>query len=101
MKYPANIIDNDRGWGRIHLGHGLDREHLRRDLYAANLEAPPDDDSDIEVDEVYYGYRPRVKWCADYGQPCGQEGDWHGHWYTVHSHRADNAMTIAHWRKAT
>lgn len=83
MKYPATIVDDDLGWGRIHLGHGLDREFLRRELFEANVEDPPHDDSDIVVEEVFYKYLPRIKRCSDYLiGGCDLEGEWHDHWYS-------------------
>lgn len=99
MKYPADIVTNDGEWGRVHLGHDLNREMLREDLLDSGVADPPFDDAGIEVDQVHFRYAPRVKWCADYGGPCDLEGQWHGHWHSVLPH-PERAMTIVLWTSA-
>ncbi|MDD4865580.1 MAG: hypothetical protein PHQ28_00120 [Mycobacterium sp.] len=98
MNYPADILNNDGEWGRVHLGHSLDREQLRKDLLESNVETPPRDDAGIVVEEVHFGYLPRVKWCADYVMGgCDLAGEWHSHWYSVQPQRPENAMTLVRW----
>lgn len=91
MKYPADIVTDD-GWGRIHNGHGLNRDELRRDL--EHHVGHRGIGEGLQAQEVYFRYVPRIKWC-DSGF-CEQEGEWHSHWVEVRPN-PNRAYTIAHW----
>ncbi len=94
MKYPADIISHETGaYGRIHLGHNLDREYLLKDLIDANIDSAPA--GGLFVSEVFFRYVPRVMWC-EYLGGCDQEGEWHSHWCPA-TPNAKHAMTIASW----
>ena len=97
VQYPTEIV-NDDGWGRIHQGHGLDREMLQRDL---------EDNVDhqrigeiLKVEEAYFRYVPRVKWCSNFGWPCDNEGEWHAHWEEVRP-SPESAFTVVNWSRDT
>jgi len=92
MKYPADIV-NDDGWGRIHEGHGLDRGDLERDLAHNGGQCPG---ASLKVEEVYFRWIPRIKWCGNLGWPCDNEGEWHGHWEAVKPN-PDRAFTVVNW----
>lgn len=93
MKYPADIF-NDDGWGRIHQGHGIDRDELQRDLERhVGLQRVGET---LKVQEVYFRWIPRIKWCGNLGWPCDNEGEWHGHWEEVLPNPTA-AMTVVHW----
>lgn len=80
--YPADIVSEDTGWGRIHEGHGLSVASLKADYEHCAGGVP--DGCALTVDEVWFGFVRRVKWCEPYiGWGCDQEGDWHSHWYAV------------------
>ncbi|MEB3023450.1 MULTISPECIES: hypothetical protein [Mycolicibacter] len=97
-QYPADIIIHDDDWGRIHLGHNLDRDMLRQELLEANVDTPH---VGITVEEGHFRYLPRVKWCANYIMGgCDQEGDCHSHWYPVKP-QPGSAMTVVTWDKQT
>lgn len=97
MKYPNDIV-NDDGWGRIHKGHGLDRDKLQRDLeqHAGN---PQRHGETLKAEEVYLRWIPRIKWCGGLGFPCDNEGEWHGHWEPVRPN-TECAFTIVNWSRA-
>lgn len=95
MKYPTDIVDGE-GWNRIHQGHELDRAALEYDLRESGASRP--DDAELCVEEVHMGYRPRVKWCANYGWPCDNEGEWHGHWYALNP-GSYGKYTIVRWNR--
>lgn len=96
MKYPTDMVTDD-GWLRIHEGHNLSREALEYDLRERGHARP--DGTELHVDEWHLGYAPRVKWCAQYGWPCDQEGEWHGHWYHVQPNDR-SAFTAVSWQPA-
>lgn len=94
MKYPNDIV-MDEGWARIHRGHNLTLDVLQRDLidhggYAAHGQQ-------MTIQEVHFGYAPRIKWCAPMGG-CDQEGEWHSHWYEVKPNDR-SAFTIVSWQR--
>lgn len=97
MKYPNDIV-NDDGWGRIHKGHGLSRYKLYCDLKENT--GIPGPGQTLKVKEVYFRLVPRVKWCANYGWPCDNEGEWHSHWEEVRPN-PECAFTVVHWSRET
>ncbi|AVR76723.1 hypothetical protein SEA_DUCHESSDUNG_53 [Mycobacterium phage DuchessDung] len=93
MKYPSDIVDYSGRWGRVHRGHNLDHEMLRRDLEVSV--GPPPLDRRLDTREVYFRWIPRIMWCADYGG-CDLEGEWHSHWVDVKP-SPERAMTVVYW----
>lgn len=94
MNYPADIVNDDYGWHRIHRGHGLDRETLLADLIEHTGEPHG---RGFGVQEVWMSFHPRVKNCRDFdGFGCDNEGDWHSHWFAAEKGRGE-ALTIAYW----
>lgn len=91
-RYPTDIV-NDNGWGRIHKGHNLDRLALLVDL-ENSLWQPPN--TRMIVQEVYFRWIPRVKWCGRYDFPCDNEGEWHSHWVEVRPN-LEAAFTVVNW----
>ena len=99
MKYPTDIVvDNLTAWRRIHRGHDLDVDMLRRDLAEAQGDEPTA--TGVKVDEVWLRYVPRVKWCAAVdGWGCDEQGEWHSHWFATMPGTGD-AFSIAGWEFA-
>lgn len=98
MKYPADIVNDDYGWHRIHQGHGLDRDMLRADLIEHSYE--PRSGGELAVDEVWMTFHPRVKNCSNFdGFGCDNEGEWHSHWVAAEEGRGE-ALTLAYWEIA-
>ncbi|KXO92947.1 Uncharacterised protein (plasmid) [Tsukamurella tyrosinosolvens] len=96
MKYPADIVNDDHGWHRIHHGHGLDRDILRADLIEHGYEPP--DGGELALDEVWMDFRPRVKNCSNLdGFGCDNEGEWHAHWVAAREGHGQ-PLTLAYWR---
>lgn len=79
MKYPAPIIDDAGHWGVILRGHNLP---LHTVMIAAD-DILGRDHGPLHLTEVFFTYKPRVKWCGNYGSSCDIEGEWHNHWFEV------------------
>lgn len=82
----SQIIYTEEGPQILVAGHGLDRAEPQM-LHDIEWGV---DQGELTVEEVCFGYAPRVKWCSKYtGFGCDEEGDWHPHWYEVR--RNENA----------
>lgn len=80
------IIHTDDGPQILVSGHGLSHEEAKA-FHDAEWDR---DKGEMTVEEVCFGYAPRVKWCSKYsGFGCDEEGEWHAHWYEVR--RNENA----------
>lgn len=80
-RYPCMIYMESQaleGWCVIMRGHNLTPEQVQEQLNKVEPGTVA-----TETEEHTFAYTPRVKWCSQYGSPCDQEGDWHGHWHTV------------------
>ncbi|SII73883.1 hypothetical protein [Mycobacteroides abscessus] len=95
MKYPADFVSADLGWCRIHRGHGLEVNELLADLTECAGSARRDGEETI-VEQVHLYYQPRIKWCGRHGDPCDNEGEWHGHWFAARP-STDTAFTLVYW----
>lgn len=95
--YPQDIV-NDGGWGRIHQGHGLDRDKLQADLeHNVGLQMTGES---LSVTEARLAYRPRIKWCSNFdGFGCDNEGEWHRHWFEVRQN--GEPYTVVQWVPAS
>ena len=83
-EYPALMVE-DNGYAAILRGHGLSQDVI--DAAEESMIGKPAEDYFTEVEEVWFDWVPRVKWCSRHplsgGWSCDQEGDWHGHWFEV------------------
>lgn len=95
MKYPADFVSTDLGWCRIHRGHELVRGELLADL-AEHGSSSPHCGELLIVKQVHLYYQPRIKWCGRHGDPCDNEGEWHGHWFAARP-STDTAFTLVYW----
>lgn len=80
ISYPTDI-HTVNGWERIHTGHSLDPDELIADFTREHIKVRSD--QIIALEEVFFSFSPRVKWCGRRGNPCFADGTWHPHWYGV------------------
>lgn len=84
MTYPT-LMCTDNGYAALMQGHNLDPAEIAA-VEESHL-GKPDDGWFTKVEEVFYDWVPRLKWCSRHPQSggwgCDQEGEWHGHWFEV------------------
>ncbi len=100
-EYPA-LIATDKGLGAIQRGHGLTPAQVDEAALIVLGKLRPDYTRVIE--ETYFRWVPRVKWCQRMGEDiCSRQGVWHGHWTPVSpSEKAHQRFTvIRHIRETT
>ncbi|SIH20941.1 Uncharacterised protein [Mycobacteroides abscessus subsp. abscessus] len=86
MSFPCDVVHSVLGWGRMHQGHGLDREVLRKDLSEAGRHWVLSDGQWREIQTCEVHMQPRqVMWCSqDADFPCQLNGvQLHEHWVRV------------------
>lgn len=83
-KYPA-LMHGDSGYEALLQGHGL-AQALIDEVEESHL-GKPEEGWFTEIEEVFFEYVPRVKWCSRHplsaGWSCDMEGEFHGHWFDV------------------
>lgn len=82
------------GHGFILQGHGHDAHSIRDELELSFGPAEPGQQERIV--EGFYSLQRRVKNCADHGDPCDLNGEWHAHWHQVRP-AAGFEWTFAQW----
>lgn len=93
MKYPTLIYSSDDTYGAIFPGHGWSKMYCGQMLNEVDPAMVPEDLNNILIEERFYQYIPRIKWCHNrFGATnCDWIGEWHYHWEDVK--RNDNVYT--------
>lgn len=93
-QYPAGIYMEPFGWGVILQGHDLPQTEI-----AAALEdevGPPPAGQAVQSTELHFHYS-WLKHCGNVDFPCDNDGEWHGHWFSVQPTDEPSAkFTVAH-----
>ncbi len=84
MTYPA-LMHTDNGYAALMRGHGLDQAEI--DAVEESHLGKPEEGWFTKVEEVFFDWVPRLKWCSRHplsgGWGCDMDGEWHGHWFEV------------------